>query len=211
MDKRRGSEFIGIIGTNGTGKTVIARQLIEKFNDKRDKLNANKKYPSNYNKLVVYDPQHRFQDLLRKGDFVIKLNNKNWEKDVLKYKSSLIVLDDYRELFRTDSLSDDFMDVMSARAEQGLDIIIITWFPKLILPRLSQFLNRYFLFKVNCDDKEYSDRINGEKNVVLNIKRMLNKEFKKTTPQEYSKKYPNFPFVYFNSDTNVGVKVNFEK
>jgi len=210
MQKRRGSEFIGIIGTNGTGKTVIARMLIEKFNAKRDEAAIICGYPSNYNKLVVYDPQHRFQDLLRKGDFVIQLNNKDWEKDILKYKSSLIVLDDYRELFKTDALSDKFMDVMSKRAEQGLDIVIITWFPKLILPRLSQFLNKYFLFKVNCDDKEYSDRINGEKETVLNIKRMLNKEFEKYTEQQYADLYPNFPFVVFNSNTNRGQKVNFK-
>jgi len=210
MEKRRGSELIAIIGTNGTGKTVVARMLIEKFNAKRDRLNGTKKYPANYNKLIIYDPQHRFQDLLRKGDFEIKLNNKNWEKDVLRYKSSLIVLDDYKELFRSNNLSDGFTDVMSARAESGLDIIFITWFPRYILPRLSQFINKYFLFKVNCKDKEYIDRINGEEDVVLNIKSSLNKEFKKYTPNEYSNLYPNFPFVYFNADTNEGKKVNFK-
>ena len=211
MEVRRGSNFLGIIGTNNTGKSVIARELIKKFNDKRDLLEKNKKYPSNYNKLILYDPQHRFQDLMREGDFNIKLNDKDWEEKILNYRASYVVLDDYKELFRVDTLSDKFMDIMSSRADYGLDITVITWHPKLILPRLAMFIDKYILFKINSDDKEYCSRIEGEKDFVLGMKYALNKEFKKYTEEQYKNLYPNFPFIYYDSGRQIAKKVNFKK
>ena len=137
MEKRRGSEFIAIIGNNNTGKTVVAKQLIERFNRRRDKLESVKKYPSNYNKLIVYDPQHRFADVMRKGDYEIQLDDENWEARVLKYRASLLIMDDYKELFLNDTMTPRFIGVLSARARYGLDIIIITWHPRYILPKLT--------------------------------------------------------------------------
>lgn len=210
MRKQRGSDFIAVIGTNNTGKSVIVRELIKKFNIKRDKLERENKYPANYNKLIVYDPQARFTDLLRKGDFVIKLNNTDWAKDVLRYKASLLVMDDYKELFETNTLPPDVMNLMSARAESGIDIILVTWHPKLILPRLSIFINKFILLYCNGKDKDYISRIDGEEDYVLGLRDSLIKEYKGYTDEQYAALYPNFPFIYYDSGKNKAKKINFK-
>jgi len=210
MKKQRGSDFIAVIGTNNTGKSVIVKELIKKFNLKRDRLEAVDRYPANYNKLIVYDPQDRFKDLLRKGDHVIKLNHDNWAEDVLRYKASLLVMDDYKELFENDRLPKQVMNLMSARAEAGIDIILVTWHPKLILPRLSMFINKFVLLKSNGKDKDYISRIDGEEDFVLSLRDSLNKEYQKYTPEQYAALYPNFPFIYYDSSTNKAKKINFK-
>jgi len=210
MDARRGSEITMICGTNNTGKTAIARQLVIKYNKKRDILEKKNKYPSNYNKLIVYDPQHAFQDLMREGDVNLDMADKEWEEKVLRYRASLVVLDDYKELMPNDRLSDGFLKLMSARARFGLDFNMITWSPKLIMPRLEIFINKYILLKVNSDDKEFADRIAGDKPTVIGIKNSLNREFMRYTDEEYKKLYPNFPFVFWDGARNKAMKVNFK-
>jgi hypothetical protein len=210
MDVRRGSDITMVCGTNNTGKSVIAKELIKKYNEKRDKLIKNKKYPDNYNKLIVYDPQEYFTDLMREGDINIQLNNENWEEELLNYRASLVVIDDYKELFQNDTLSKGFMNVMSNRARYGLDFIMITWSPKLILPRLTHFINKYILLKSNSSEKEFRERIGGENDVVEGIRLALNSEYAKYTESEYSALYPNFPFIYLDTARNIVKKINFK-
>ena len=210
MGKSRGGTITGIVGINNTGKSVIAAKIIEVFNRKRDLIENNgKKYPPNYNKLIAFDPQERFKHLMRAGDLTLRTGNKDWEKGILKYRDSLIVFDDVKQLMRGQTLNDEFLDILGWRVEHGLDMIFIVHHPKFFPPSLSSYMNRYYFFKFNGNHKQIAERLGGEEDEIINCKRLLDLEFKKYTPQQYSAKYPNFPFIEHNIDTNESFKINF--
>jgi hypothetical protein len=211
MDKRRGAELIAVIGTNNTGKSAITELLIQKYNKKRDALEMKGEYPENYNKLIVYDPQHRFRKYLRKGDHVIDLTDENWADDILKYRASMVVLDDYKELLDGDTMPKQLLRLISGRAEFGIDLILVMWHPMLIIPRLAMFITKFFILKVNSKPKEFIARIQGNEELVGKIQIALDKEFGSYSEQEYSNLFPNFPFIYYDSQKNFAKKVNFKK
>lgn len=212
MDGDRNSNCIGIVGTNNTGKSVVTRLVIERFNKKRDRLKSNgKKYPSNYNKLIVYDPQHNFIDLLREGDIEIILGEDGWEQQVLSLRDSMCVFDDFKNLIDDDRISKDLLRIFGYRMEYGLDLIFVVWHPDLFPPRMYKFIDKYYLFRTNGDDKEFFRRINGTKETVVRCKHILDTEFIKYDELSYKALYPNFPFIYYDTGTNKAVKVNFSK
>ena len=206
----RGSNTIGIVGTNNTGKTVIAEEIIKRFNKKRDNINL-KDYPTNFFRLVVFDPQDRFGEYLKEGDISLHAGTKNWEKKIVGLRDSLIVFDDLKQILREDRLSDDFLDILGLRAEYGLDLIFIVWQSKLLPPRITPFIDKYYLFKSHEDEKEYVSRINGVKKDIINAKRLLDIEFSKTDKFEYAKLYPHFPFISYDLSQNTMKKINFSK
>lgn len=207
--KQRGSNIVGVIGTNNTGKTVLIRDLIGLFNKKRSKFNSSN-YPSNYHKIVVYDVQNRLQDLLMEGDLNILPNDKDWKKKILNLRDSLIVLDDFKVLIPNDKMEEDLLNILAFRMEYGLDLIFAAWHPKLIIPRLAMFIDKYYLFATNCDEKDFASRINGSRDMAISFKQLLDKEFSSYTDNEYKNLYPNFPFIYYDSGKNKAVKINFK-
>ena len=209
--KARDSNVIGIVGTNNTGKTVIARQLIEKFNKKRDAIKKNgKKYPVNYHKLVVFDVQNRMEDLMREGDINIRIGVDGWEKQILELRDSMIVLDDFKVLLGGDTISPELLQIFGYRMEHGLDLIFIVWSPNLFPPRIHNFIDQYYLFRTNGSDKDFVARLNGNKDKLIKCKSVLDSYFEKFTKETYGAKYPNFPFIYYDSRIDEAVKVNFK-
>ena len=207
--KKRASNIIGIVGTNNTGKTVIAEEIIKTFNIKRDKLNSTN-YPSNYHRLVVFDVQDRLGHLLRKGDISIRIGDEGWEKMILGLRDSMVVFDDFKVLLEGDRISKDLLKVFGYRMEYGIDLIFIVWHPSLFPPSMHRFLDKYYLFRTNGSEKEFIDRLNGSKEDLINCKRLLDKEFLKYNETEYGALYPNFPFIYYDTGTNKSIKINFK-
>jgi len=210
MDGKRGSNCIGIIGTNNTGKTVVSEEIIKRFNAKRDRLSKlGKKYPSNYHKLVVFDVQNRYTKYMREGDISIMLDDEEWEDKVLALRDSLFVADDFKVLVGTDKISKKLLRIFGYRMEYGLDLVFIVWHPRLIPPRIAQFIDKYYLFRANGNDKEYADRINGETDEIIKCKHAIEKHCSKFSELEYGEQYPNFPFIYYDTNLNKSIKVNF--
>lgn len=207
--KIRGSEIIGIIGGNNTGKTVLAKSLAEKFVKKRNKIDL-KKYPKNYYRLAVYDVQDRFGDLLNEDDLSIKVSDDNWCKKLLKLRNSLIILDDYRVLMPKDTMDKDFLNLLQYRAEHGLDIILIAHNPQLVIPRLSYYIDTFCLFYTAGNEKSFDHRLSGSEN-LKKLKNVIDKEFKSYTQDEYSNLYPNFPYIFYQDKKNKAVLINFKK
>ncbi len=212
MDGKRGSNCIGIIGTNNTGKTVVSEEIIKRFNAKRDRLSKlSKKYPSNYHKLVVFDVQNRYTKYMREGDINVMIGEDDWEDKVLALRDSLFIADDFKVLVGTDKISPKLLQIFGYRMEYGLDLVFIVWHPRLLPPRIAQFIDKYYLFRANGNDKEYVDRINGETEEIIKCKHAINSYCSKFTNEEYGNLYPNFPFVYYDTNTNTSIKVNMDK
>lgn len=212
MESRRGSNAMGICGTNNTGKTVICEELIKKFNEKRDRLKSNgKKYPNNYHKLIVFDPQQRFKKYMREGDITINIGDEGWEEMLLKVRDSMVIFDDYKILAGEQTITKTLLKVFGWRMAYGLDMIFIVWHPLQFPPSMSRFLDKYLLFRINGDDKEYVSRLNGNKDKLIDCKRLLDREFLKYNENEYKNLYPKFPFIFYDTGTDKATKVNFKK
>jgi ABC-type dipeptide/oligopeptide/nickel transport system ATPase component len=210
-DGLRDSNLIGIIGNNSSGKSALALLLIQKFNRKRDKLLSEKKYPTNYLKLVVFDPQNRFESEMRAGDLRIRIGDIGWEEKVYKFRDSLFVCDDMKMIVDGDRTKPEFLNIFGWRAEHGLDIILIVWQSNMFPRKISGFIDKYFLMRSNEDDKEYCSRINGNKESIIKAKNIVWNECVKYNKLEYKARYPNFPCVYYDMNEDSFVKVNFKK
>jgi len=209
MKKQRGGELIIVIGHNNTGKTVFATRLADGFNKRRDSVNL-KSYPSNYYKLAVYDVQNRFSKHLRKGDLSIKTSDKDWCKKLLKMRKSLVILDDYKVLLPNDKMDSDLLDLLQFRAEYGIDIILIVHNPKLILERLSYYVDTYCLFYTAGNSNSFKGRVSGAERLI-ELKKVIDKEYKSYTREEYGNLYPNFPFIFYNGRNEEAKYINFKK
>jgi hypothetical protein len=95
--------------------------------------------------------------------------------------------------------------------EYGLDLVFVVWHPLLFPPTMHRFIDKYFLFNTNGSEKEFVERLNGDKTELINCKRLLNREFLKYDKTGYGKLYPNFPFIYYDVGTNESKKINFKK
>ena len=74
---------------------------------------------------------------------------------------------------------------------------------------MAKFIDKYFLLKCNGEDKEFLARVNGSKTDILKCKKLLDMEFLKYNKKQYAEKYPNFPFIFYDTGTNESTKVNF--
>ena len=205
--KRRGGELIAILGHNNTGKSVTTQNIIESFNKERDNLAKN--HPVNYYRLATFDVQGRFNNLKRKNDVAILPTNDDWCKQLLKLRCSLIVLDDYRILMDSDRMESDFLNLLQYRAEYGIDIIIITHNPSLLHERLTYYLNRYLLFYTTGKPESFKSKI-PDYETLIKCKTEIDDYYKKYTPDEYKKIYPNFPFIEWNGVSQKAIKYNFK-
>lgn len=206
--KQRGGELIVIIGHNNTGKTVLSTQMAEDFNKRREGVNL-RNYPPNYYKLAVYDVQSRFTDYLKNGDISINSSDKEWAKKLLGLRKSLVILDDYKVLVPNDQMDKSFLDLLQYRAEYGIDIILITHNPKLVLERLSYYVDTYCLFYTAGNSNTFKGRLSGSERLI-ELKKMIDKEYKKYSREEYGKLYPNFPFIFYNGREEKAKLVNFK-
>ena len=207
MDKRRGGEIIFFIGHNSTGKTVVATELVKMFNERRSKQSSNR--PINYGRLAVYDVQNRFTDLMKPNDISIRTSNKDWCKELLTLRDSMVVLDDYKVLVPNDRMDSSLLDLLQYRAELGIDIILITHNPSLVLERLSYYVDKYFLFYTLGNDDSFKKKVMGAEKLIA-LRKVINQQYKKYTAQQYSNLYPNFPFIYYDLKTEVAKKINFK-
>jgi len=212
MDGDRGSNALVIAGTNDTGKSVLSLIIVEQFDKKRDRLKKNgRKYPSNYHKLVTFDPQDRYAKYRREGDINIIIGDEGWEDRILALRDSLCIFDDFRMLMGEDKTSKKLLQIFGWRAEYGLDLVFICWHPLLIPPRISMFMDKYWLLRTNGTEKDFVARINGNKDKIAECRRLLDKEFLQYNDTQYKALYPNFPFIYYDTGTDKALKINFKK
>lgn len=210
-DKKRYSNLIAVIGTNNTGKTSVVYEIAKKF---KQKVKSEKKKQENFNQLIVYDVQNRFTDL---DPVNIELSNKDWAKDLLNYRNSLIILDDYRALIPSDRMSDDFLNLLQYRAEYGLDIILMAHNPALLLERLTYYVDDYFLFYTSGTENSFKGKIPNREQLIKCKKLIDNYTIdlqylcEKNGLNYGETLFPNFPFIHYtNKKENQAKFVNYK-
>jgi len=191
MNKNKRQPYlIGFIGTNRTGKTSTALNIVKSYKK------ANPK-----NEIICFDPQNKFGEY---ADYFIQdildLNN------LIDRKDYLLVLDDYQALLPSDKMHHLFITLLTYRAENGVDIIFITHHPSLIKQQLSYYMTHLFIFYCNLSDDVVGINkkvVNAEK--IEKLFREIEQEFIKNGGGEY----PNFKHIVYSNQEDKYKKVNY--
>jgi len=182
----------GFIGTNRTGKSVIARSCAEAY--KKSKPD---------NAIVSFDPQKRFEEV---SDWNIDPENKNWAVELHELRNALIILDDYRLINQNPTPVEGLAKLLYHRADWNLDIIYICHNPSLIINIFTYFTTHYFLFYTEAMDGSFQKKIMNYK-LCISGQRLINK-YVKTYDRGV---YPNFPYVMVDTENLELNAFNFTK
>jgi archaellum biogenesis ATPase FlaH len=192
--KYRENFLMTFIGHNRTGKTVIAKEIAKEWKKTHN------------GEIIVFDPQHRFTDIL---DVEIKEDNENWANELYESKplNSLVIFDDYKMLMDNDRTPKKFLSLLAARNEWCTDVIMITHHPRLLLERASYYVTHYFVFYTQADDKAFSRNIINVQDII-DVKNAVNAEVLKNGRGTYERK--NFPYAIYVQDEGTAQFVNFK-
>lgn len=182
----------GFIGTNRTGKSVIARRCAEIWKKSR---------PDGM--IVGFDPQKRFVGLL---DGEIDPEDPDWCVKLHELRDALIILDDYRLINEKPTPVEGLAKLMYHRADWGIDIIYICHNPSLILNLLTYFTSHYFLFYTESMDGSFQKKIMNYK-LCITGQRLINKHVKTYGRGEY----PYFPYVMVDTENRQLNAFNFKQ
>jgi len=180
-----------MLGHTGVGKTSTVVELAKY--SKRKKI---------YSKIVGFDP-HDILTRERLLDYYISPSDDFWAERLMKiengkykFANSLLILDDYRSLLKSDRMPPGFLDLLMLRRKIAIDIVYIIHSPKLILERLSYYTNYYSIFYTESSASDFSDRIPNFA-ACQKAANLVNKYVK-----EYGRGvYPNFPHVIVRTES----------
>ncbi len=183
-----------IIGTNRTGKTTEARKFAVEYK---------KNNPEN--KVYAFDPQFKLQDVIDKN---ISVSNDFFEEELLTYSNALIIFDDYRILYQSNTTSKKLLELMCQRVNYNLDIIFICHSAKLVLERLTYYVNYYYVFYTLDKEDSWESKIPSYelcKQASEFITPYVRKNGRGT--------YPKFPFIIIdvNEEKLIGQNIDPKK
>jgi len=141
----RNNFLYGFIGTNRTGKSSVARQLIIAWK----KANPN-------GKVIAHDPQDNFTDLV---DIFILPEDEDWALKCCKFRNCLIVLDDFRLINESSRPVEGLSTLLYFRAKWNIDIITIFHNPSLVINAIAHFISHYFIFLTNAQEGSFKAKI----------------------------------------------------
>ena len=151
MDTRKNFVFC-IIGTNGTGKTTVEKEIISIWRASR---------PTG--KVIAFD---EFDQLAGLVDFKI-LRTKDWALHVNeKVRNSLIVLDDYKNLIEGYTPSIGMRELFVNRRLNNNDYIYSCHSPIQVLPQLVPYTTHFYIFYTKATIGTFSDRLDHSNSLI---------------------------------------------
>jgi len=194
------------IGKSGAGKTVTAKQVAKDWKRTRKRKGG---------KIFAFDPHDAFYGI---ADVKIDAKDEDWASIIIQkdkrghypFANSLIILDDYRTLLKSDKMPPDFLDLLALRRRLNLDIIYMVHNPKLILERLSYFSTHFSVFRTESHANDFADKI--QKFLTCQqASSLVNAYVRPMEEKEYNSLYPNFPYVFVKSDSDQLFPMNMEE
>lgn len=157
-----GTYVIGMVGTNGTGKSSTEEDLIMKY--KKDNPRHD---------VIGYHPHGR---LLKHFDFRIDYTNREWAKAIHKHvRNSLVVLDDYKGLcpnFQpTPGMRDMFID-RGAHAHNNC-YIYCAHGPGSVIEMLTEYTTHWFIYYCTANEGKWDKKANNAY-LCITASRMVN-------------------------------------
>ena len=196
---KRVNFLIGVIGTNGTGKTSIARKLAIAWKGSRPGQD-----------IIAFDPSEDFEDV---ADYIIDISDKDWAKRCQDKPNSLLILDDYRILCRESKSSPDFDTLLYRRRKLNIDIIYICHSPALVLNICTYLTNQYYIFHTLATDGSFQKKI-PHYHLCVTATRMVNDYVQKhgrgEHPQSSAYVGQDFPYIIVDTQTQELKAINFK-
>ena len=187
--------LIGIIGTNGTGKSVTARAIAEQWRKTRP-----------HGDIIAFDPTNAFNGVANK--FIYP--HEDWCSKVLESRNSLVLLDEIKILHPQVIAKAKFAELMSMRRDYSIDIIYIVHNPKLVLEILTYYTTKYYLFYTQAREGAFKDKMpnysicSGASDFINDYAR----EVIRTTGKKGE--YPNFPYMVVDNETEEISAINID-
>lgn len=202
----RNNVFEAYIGTNTVGKTPTMVNNAKAWKAPR---------PTPPYTLRGLDPRRSFtQAGLLLPEYKIKLEDKKtWAKELSRknaddthvYRNILLVLDDYKWLCDGDDTPEDVLNLMQAREDMNMDIMIACHAPMLITERLSYYITDYYIFYNKASLASFNKKINNSA-MCQEAAVMVNEYVTKFGRG----KYPYFPHIHINPEKNLFETINME-
>jgi len=217
------------IGKSGAGKTVTAKQVAKDWKSARFRMRRR----GEGGKIFAFDPHDAFYGI---ADIKIDAKDEDWASVIIMevckscgkrkktsvcskcgstkfyfpYANSLIILDDYRTLLKSNQMPPDFLDLLALRRRLNLDIIYMVHNPKLILERLSYFSTHFSVFRTEANADDFADKIQK----FLTCQRasiLVNAYVRLFDEKGYNALYPNFPYVFVQNDSDQLFPMNMDE
>ncbi len=142
-ENSRGVFLFGIIGDNGTGKTVTAREIAIEWKSNRPGWD-----------VVAFDPTDGFKGVANKF-----LDVDNWCQQALSLRNSLLILDEFRILHPNDKVDANLRKLFAIRRFHNIDIIYIVHSPALVIEFLTYFTSKYFIYYTQITSGKFKRKI----------------------------------------------------
>lgn len=193
IDKERDPFLFGIIGTNGTGKSVTARAIAERWKSTRPHAD-----------IMAFDPTDAFAGVANK--FIYP--HENWCEKALELRNALLILDEVRILHPSNTTKAKFLELMSMRRDQSIDIIYIVHNPALVLNILTYYTTRYYLFYTQALEGSFKDKIPNY-TLCIGASDFINAYVKNVIKATGEKgTFPDFPYVVVDNETEKITGIN---
>lgn len=165
MTEARTPKQILVMGTNGTGKTTLVKNLVINELKKKDShVLVVTPHDMEWNTLPDVHPKfpHRIETYVGARRIIYFNGLISIIRD--KFKNGLVVFDDCRAYFKA-SLDDELHSLLISRRQHMIDIIAVGHGFTEIPPKMFTFATHYALFKTN-------DNVDLRKNVIQDYPKM---------------------------------------
>lgn len=147
-EEERKAFLYGIIGNNGSGKTVLANKMARMWRE------AN---PDGF--IIGFDPTNGFSEVLDYEISLEDIEDNSWYDVVLDKTNCLLILDELRVIHPEPKANKKLLKLMAMRRYQKIDIIYIVHNPSLVLELFTYFTSKYFIFYTIAKYGNFQKRI----------------------------------------------------
>ena len=186
----RENELIGLIGTNGVGKSTKLKTMAEEWRR------------NNEGPIMSCDPHHI---LTAVTDFIINAANDDYKKEILNMRNGLILLDDFRILHPKNISEKWLMELLQFRRAYNVDIMYVQHSPSMVLNVLSYYTTKYYVFYTESTLGSWQKKIPNYRQCLAASMYINN-----YVSIKGKGKYPNFPYIIVDNITRklTGININ---
>lgn len=155
--------------------------------------------------IIGFDPRRQIQEILDRQIYITDTDDEIVAK-IDDTRNALLILDDHRILHEPDVAKPWIKYLMQQKDGYNIDIIYSCHNPMFVLSAIGAFTTHYYVFYTNSLDGSWKKKIPNY-SLCSAGSNYVNKYVRK----HGRGKYPNFPFVYIDTENEKITGINMEK